>query len=103
MNKQIHVFFSKTTFPRGTKTDDIEQERFLINIFFFFFLNVGHDLVLTDLEEEARYLAAELAASILTTRRVEKMVGWEASVGDTFASTQHPDDHIGHAILGLKI
>lgn len=43
-----------------------------------------------------------LSTGLLTEGGVEKLVGRDAAVGHPLLTTQHPDDHIGHAVLGLN-
>lgn len=43
-----------------------------------------------------------LSTGLLTEGGVENLVGRDAAVGHPLLTTQHPDDHIRHAVLGLN-
>lgn len=43
-----------------------------------------------------------LSTGLLTERGVENLVSRDAVVGHSLLTTQHPDDHVRHAVLGLN-
>lgn len=42
-----------------------------------------------------------LPTGLLAEGGVEDLVGWDPGVGHPLLSSQHPDDHVWHAVLGL--
>lgn len=45
--------------------------------------------------------ATVLADGLLAVGGVENLIGWDAGVGHTFLSSQHPYDNIRHTVLRL--
>lgn len=55
----------------------------------------------TNLHKDSLSLPAVLATCLLTVGRIEHLIGWDAGVCDSLLSSQHPDNHIRHAVLRL--
>lgn len=53
------------------------------------------------LHKDSLGLPAVLTTCLLTVRWIEHLMGWYASVCYPFLSSQHPDNHIRHAVLSL--
>lgn len=45
---------------------------------------------------------ATVASPVAHFRGEQNVIGRDAEIGDAFLSTDHPDDNIGHAVLGLR-
>lgn len=54
------------------------------------------------LHEDGPSLSTMFATGLVTEVRVQDLVGWDSGISHTLLSSQHPYDHIWHAVLRLK-
>lgn len=61
-----------------------------------------HLWLLHYLHEDGPSLSTMFATGLVTEVRVQDLVGWDSGISHTLLSSQHPYDHIWHAVLRLK-